>query len=312
MTARSTAATFVTATVLPLACWRLTTKLSIVDSVAELELVNFEAWGGHLTFALALDVHPGRLQPAVDALRPYAFPIVLLAMITTLALMALVTLALARLALVLLGPRDEDSAALGHLAHVSSSVARTQQLLSERQMELAALQSKAQHLEDEIRRAALDVDKRQRQLRSVEAQHAQLAEELGTSHITDGSPTTGSSSLAASSPPSETHTPIKVGTLHSSHASDNGPIAPTGTAVLGFDRQSPKRTDRPRLIGRSMAAELGSAAGVEGSGGLHGGATIAEEGWELSSPALDRFARLLGLSCGAADASRAAPHTSRM
>lgn len=288
--------TLIVATVLPLACWRLTTTLSIVDSVAEVELGSFEAWGGHLTLSLALDVHPGRLGPTVDALRPYTFTILLLATTAALVLTALAALILARLMRALLGPRDEDSASAGQLGGVTSCVSRTQHLLSERQMELAALQSKAQHLDEEIRRAARDVDARQCRLRTAEATHAQLAEreQAGASALElarGASPTTGSSSLAGSSPTSATF-------------ADAGSALFADTAAgCGFAAPH-KGTEGPALFGRSCPGGApGSPRGLGCSAGLQLGAAALEDGWELDSPELDRFARLLGLSCGVARAA---------
>ncbi|KAG8466661.1 hypothetical protein KFE25_008040 [Diacronema lutheri] len=291
----SRGSTALVAIALPLACWRVASTLSISDSVTELELVNANALGGHLTVALALDVRPGaRLARVLDALRPHAFPVLLLATVAALWLAVLVGDALARHALALLGPRAADHAAAGELADVTCAVGRIERLVAERQMELAALQSKAQHLDDEICRAALDVDKRQRQLRAAEAQHAQLAHDVCASRIralAAASPT--ASSAGASSSPSVGCTPYTIGTPPSERASAPG-------------------LAEPRAGGDCDDA----GARVRGGGGGGGGdATRAERAArsplaactelppkevELSSPALEQFARLLGLGCGAA------------
>ncbi|KAJ1630151.1 hypothetical protein T492DRAFT_1005605 [Pavlovales sp. CCMP2436] len=310
-----------TALLVPLLCWWVSSSASVGDGVGELEVLNVEAWGGHLTLAMALDVHPGpRMTPFLDAARPYAFPILLLAMVGTLAASILLTGALLKLAATLLVP-EGDSAAVAHLGQVTSSVVRTQQLLSERQMELAALQSKAQHLEEEIRRAALDVERRQLEFRSVEERQAQLAGSLpgslaaSPSHVPSravGGTPPSTSLMAATSPATSgarRRTSRSAGSeagtrLLLDDAACDQPAYAQPPSEAGFDK--PVNIPPPKaslfLTAPASAPRVG--------GGVGASTSLAE--LELSSPEIGQFARLLGLSCGgsraySASAVRAVP-----
>jgi hypothetical protein len=288
------------ATLVPLACWRVSTTMSIIDDVFELELLNLNAWGGHFTVGLAMDVHPGRLTSAIDMLRPYAFPVLLLSVLGLMVLSIGVCTLLARALQRVLVGCEVDGAGGNQLSEVTSSVARTQQLLSERQMELAALHSKSQHLEDEIRRAALTVDRLQRQLRTTEALrvHCSASTVVACSTAHTGASTIASSSATATSPSSS-----------DTHATHHEPETPP-SAASGAHRASDEDARYGALAVLNAARRSGDSAHQSEAFGSasppkrEADSALLEE-WDLSSPALDRFARLLGLSCPSSRANTA-------
>jgi hypothetical protein len=177
-----------------------------------------------------------------------------------------------------------DGAATSHLRQVTFSVGRAEQLLSERQMELAALQSKGLHLEEEIQRLSLDVDRRQRELRAAEAQQAEVAAEMNGLRSRPvsygGASPTASSAMASSPATSYTRRGVMTPRSIGSEAQLESPCAPSDQARQPVTAGSPSQTLELRA-----SPALRAMAQCEDE----------EDGLDLTSPALDRFAHLLGL-----------------
>lgn len=276
------------------ASWYISSCMSVIDTVLETELLNLEAFGGHLTIAVSVDAYSGRLTHLRGAELVCALSGLAAAVLCTFALALLVARAISRRCSPLHEPAPTGARAIPptHGTHVDQrfgeldlDTRNAQHAIAEKEMEVAALHSKLAHLEREARQAERLIERRQHALRELGAAagppvalpvgspvaHGAAAQVLSPA-VNGASPTTcaSSASMSTCSPESALSYAAPTPGAHS-----GGRLDALLGGVAGHAAATPAFKPQP--------GAFADAAGSSGSDS------------EGDSPSLQRFACLLGM-----------------